>query len=676
VKILLKNPLFIAGFLLKLALIIFASPTALTEWYLPFLTFSFQEFTIDPWSSWLEVGNDPAAFPYGYVMWLMLLPLISLFEISGIPSIYGYFSTLLIVDFLLLLTLNNLVRTNLNLLLLTYWFSPVLILASYILGFNDLIPTLFLTLSILSLQNYRLFISAIFLFLAISTKLSMVIALPFFLIYLYNKKSLKQYFPSFVKGSVLSIVVFILPFLFSDGGLLMLTTNTEIDKIYYLSLSISQNIEVYILPLLYMLILYSIWRIKRLNFNLFFTTTGLSFLMIVLMTPASPGWFVWIVPFLVFYQSSSDRIYAILVTLFSFSYAFNILLMNPLVFKLDEDLILYKVSDYFPDILSFLQTFLILLGMVISLRILREFISKNDFFRQSRKPFAIGVAGDSGSGKDTLADSIISLIGSHSVVKHSGDDYHLWDRNKPIWEVRTHLNPKANDLEGFSNDLRSLYDGKTIKARRYDHETGKLSKISSIKSNDFIISCGLHALYLDTLREIYSLQIYLNMDEGLRRHLKIIRDTEKRGHPKEDVIKAIDSRKSDSDKHIKVQSSFADLIFSIMPIKNIDIPNSPDNLNLKLLVTSRKGLDELSISRVLSGIFGLFIDVNESKNFSEVSMEIEGDISSEDLNLASKMLCPNIHEFLDIPPKWEDNTIGLMQLITLVHINQVLNKTF
>ena len=34
------------------------------------------------------------------------------------------------------------------------------------------------------------------------------------------------------------------------------------------------------------------------------------------------------------------------------------------------------------------------------------------------------------------------------VVNLSGDDYHLWDRQKPIWQVMTHLNP-TNDLRDF-----------------------------------------------------------------------------------------------------------------------------------------------------------------------------------------------------------------------------------
>ena len=108
-------------------------------------------------------------------------------------------------------------------------------------------------------------------------------------------------------------------------------------------------------------------------------------------------------------------------------------------------------------------------------------------------------AGDSGAGKDTFADAMSRLFGNHSIVGLSRDDYRLWDRHKPMWQVMTHLNPMANDLEGFSRDLATLTDGERYQARHYDHSIGKMSRLLKIQSNDFIIE-GLHNLYLPQLK--------------------------------------------------------------------------------------------------------------------------------------------------------------------------------
>ena len=183
------------------------------------------------------------------------------------------------------------------------------------------------------------------------------------------------------------------------------------------------------------------------------------------------------------------------------------------------------------------------LGIVLANRMWRETVTKNDYFRLSQKPFGIGIAGDSGSGKDTTAEMLTGLFGSHSVSHLSGDSYHLWDRKKPMWKVMTHLNPMANDLDRFSQDLISLSDGKSIRIRDYNHSSGKMTKEKLLKSNDFIIASGLHTLYLPVLRDCYNLAIYLDMDEELRQFYKLQRDTKDRGHSSKDVDKSIENRK-------------------------------------------------------------------------------------------------------------------------------------
>ncbi len=104
--------------------------------------------------------------------------------------------------------------------------------------------------------------------------------------------------------------------------------------------------------------------------------------------------------------------------------------------------------------------------------------------------------------------------------------------------------------------------------------------------------------------------------------------------------------------------------------------NDKNPLRLKLIVKTRNGFNELSLNRVLAGVCGLHVDIIVSDDGAEVQIAIEGDCSAADIELAAKMLCPSILEFLDIPPEWQDGMVGLMQLITLSHISQVLTKRF
>jgi len=247
-----------------------------------------------------------------------------------------------------------------------------------------------------------------------------------------------------------------------------------------------------------------------------------------------------------------------------------------------------------------------------------------------------------------------------------------------MWQVMTHLNPMANDLEGFCNDLMSLTDGKSVLSRHYDHQIGRMSKPLQINSNDFIIASGLHALYLPILRECYNLKIYLDIDEGLRRYFKLNRDVQQRGHSVERVLASFEKRGPDSERFIRPQANHADLIFSLQPIHTRMLQDLDDThpLQLKLVVQTKNGFNVLSIHRVLVGVCGLHVDIVVGNDGADIKMTIEGEASAADVAMASEMLCPRVLEFLDIPPKWQGGMLGLMQLITLSHISQALAKRF
>ena len=680
---LIQSPFFYFGLVTKFILIFILSPAVVTNLYVPFLETSVVSISLDPWSNWLSNSGSLLAFPYGYSMWLTFLPLTFLSEKFGIPLEYGYSFTLLLCDFALLCVLNQILVDRQRLVLFAYWLSPVVVLASFGLGLNDIIPALYLMIGILFLKHQRLRLAGAFFALAISAKLSMSIVVPFVFLYLYNNKPLRQLIYDFGVGFIGTLGLVIIPFLLSSSAMTMLFKNPEMVNILSLSFDVSEGGVIYFLPILFATILYLVWRVRRLNFDLFMAISGVVFLIVVVLMPAASGWFVWTIPFLVFYQALSGRTSVIIITVFSSFFVLSILFKEKFYlvngYTLDLSSALAHV-DFLrvEQVLPVINTGIFAIGIVLAIRMWRESISNNDYFRKSREPFVIGIAGDSGAGKDTLADAISGLFGDHSIVTLSGDDYHLWDRHKPMWQVMTHLNPTANDLEGFSHDLALLKDRKSIRARYYNHVTGKMSKRIHHESNDFIIASGLHALYLPQLRDACNLKIYLDIDEDLRRHFKIERDVGVRGHSIESVIESLEAREADSNKFIRSQKRHADLVLSLQPIHRqvLNNPGVDSRKQLKVVATTFNGISDLTVNRVLVGLCGLHVDMMISNDGSEVSMIVEGEASKEDIGMAAKVICPNIFEFFDINPKWCDGVLGIMQLIAVFHINQVLTQRF
>ena len=676
------NPLFLFGLLIRLFLVYLALPAPVIEWFVPFMDVSTNYLRLDPWALWLEQGGVEEAFPYGYATWAVFVPLVLFCKLVGLPLIYGYGATLIVADFSLFLLLRRMHSGYDHLLLATYWLSPITIVASYLLGFNDIIPVLFLVMALYFIRNNKLLYSGLACVLAISAKMSMVLVLPFFIIYLLHNQSLRQLLPQFLQGLIIAATFILIPFIFSVSGMNMLFNNPEMIEIYRVAINLNTTTTIYLVPLVYLIMLYAAWRVKRLNFELFYAMLGMAFLFVVLMTPASPGWFIWAIPLLIFYQASSDRVAIVLTAIFSVLYVLSVLLNanfgTEAILQLTYLEFFNNIGQLDNNLISLIHTAMVATGIILGIRIWHETVRRNDYFRLSRKPFIIGIAGDSGSGKDTFSDAIQGLFGSHSVAKLSGDNYHFWDRGKPMWHVMTHLNPNANDLEKFANDLIALTDGKSIQSKHYDHQTGLMSHPFIVKGNDFILASGLHALYLPILRECFDLSVFLDIDEDLRRYFKIQRDVNQRGNTVEKVMNELVDRESDSKRFIRPQASHADLVLSLQPIHPHTLQDLDSNqkLRYKLTIISRHGLNEISLTRVLIGVCGLHVDVLTSENGDEVEIMIEGEVAAEDIALAAQMICPRIFNFLDIHPKWQDGVIGIMQLITLSHINHALMKRF
>lgn len=671
VKKILTNPLVWVGIFVKLTFIFLYIPDAPKQWYLPFLSFSIKNFSTDPWLSWLASGGDLVAFPYGYVEWFIFLPLMIMCKFLNANAWFAYSGTLLLVDFSLLFILNKLWQDKFAYLVALYWLSPIVIFGTYVLGYNDLIPIFFVILSLLFLKEKRFYFSGFILAMAISAKISMIVSVPFFLIYLFNRRSIRKKLNNFIFGVISSGMIFIFPFIFSKSAIFMLIENPEIKKIYSFAIHLGENFNIYLIPVVYCLMLYVFWNCKKINFDALLTLLGLSFFILFLLTPASFGWLIWAIPFLVFYQLKRGKSAIFIVNCLIIS----CITLSLIKSEIHEDDIFLFGNGLIEQSIIFLQTIIFASGIAIIIKVWTQLILEDEFFQQSRQVFSIGVVGDSGVGKDTLASSIIGLFGVHSVAHISGDDYHFWDRQKPMWQVMTHLNPMANNLEKFLSDVRRLCRGMPVSIRHYDHQIGKYRSISNLSSNDFILATGLHTLYLPLLREIFDLKIYLDMDDDLRKFLKIKRDVYERGHSKEAILNIFEERKNDAKKFIHTQSKYADLYLSVQlaSVYGENIENFED-LKLKLIVKSKLHASESAIAKVLIAVCGLHVDMNLSSEDQTGELMIEGDVRGEDISLAAQTLCPEILEFLDSEPKWLDGIHGVIQLIILVHINQSLNR--
>lgn len=675
-KKLFRHPLFGAGLLIRLVLIFTVVPYAAANWYVPFVESSLNHFSFDPWRTYMADGGAPLAFPYGYVMWMALLPVALVVKILGGSGLMAYGLSIMLAEVSLLLVLKRLISCSDRMLLASFWLSPIVIFAGYWLGLNDVIPVLALMLSMLFIRRNRALEAGLLCGAAISAKLSMLLAVPLFGVYLYQNRGLRYMLKPYIGGLAAAVLFFGIPFALSPEAMAMLLNNPEMDKVYQLVIPIGKDQNIYVLPMVYFLALYAAWRVRRVSFDLFFVLLGVMFFLVVLLTPAAPGWILWVAPLLVYFQATGGGKTVGLVTLFTLLYLGVAFLATPQPLLLGTD-----APDRFSENLhlllgargeNLLHTGLLALGMILVVRLWRETVNRNDYFRISRKPLVLGVSGNRGGGKGTLVQSLEGLFGRHSTVHLRSEDYRLWDKNKPMWQVLTQLNPRANDLERFAEDVIALADGRAIHARRYDDGSGMLSKPQKTASNDFILVSGMHALYQPLLRRRFDLTVFLDLDENVRQFFS-------RKDGAAGVMPALEEAESnDYERFVAPQAELADLVLTIKPIHEGILKEAGERHppRFKLHVRSSVNLYEEALIRVLVGVCGLHVDMVLGEDANRVELVIEGEVTAEDIELAVQQLMPSIQEVLDVNPVWQGGVKGLMQLIVLSHINQALRRRF
>ncbi len=679
-----KNLIFQIGLISKIVLILLLAPTIQDLWFVDFVKNSIEHPSLNPWESYLNNNGQLVAFPYGIVMLAVhTIPVLvgSLIDSSlslDYFSSLGFRLSLLFSDLILLIILLKLFKENQHKVLLYYWLSPLAIFITYWHGQTDIIPITFFVLSLLLIKERKYTYAGICFALAVNAKYSMLIGLPFILLYLFQNKSLRQYLPAFTIAFIGVSFLTVGPFLFSEAFRVMVISTDEANKIFRAEFNLDNNVSILFTLLTYTILLYYNWRLNRISFELLISVIGASYSIIVLLTLAPPGWFFWLIPFYVAHQIRSGTksvfLIGILTLLFIIFHLTNssgseIPLFGWQGFEnLSFNFLSIKRFD------SIIYTLLIASGVLITIQIIRHGIHHNDYYKISRRPLSIGIAGNTCSGKNTLAISLTKLFGVQSVARLSEDDYVNWDRFSPMWKTVTHLDPRANQLFKFANDVLSLIAGTYVKERKYNNITGLFTKLRTLRSENIIIVTGLHSLYPLSIRSVFDVKFFLEIEEKLYTYIKV-HHNKLAWRTENEILESITKNMPDYLNYVKPQEIFANVSFKLHAI-NIDILDRKKinslNHNLKLEIKIKNGIYYKELVRALVGICGLLLNVSTLDAKGEVIIEIQGDVTADDIQLAVKMLLPHIEELLDINPEWENGISGIMQLVALVEINELL----
>ena len=155
------------------------------------------------------------------------------------------------------------------------------------------------------------------------------------------------------------------------------------------------------------------------------------------------------------------------------------------------------------------------------------------------KPYVIGIAGGSGSGKSTFAKRIKEEF-ADSVSLISCDNYYL-PHNDLTLEERAQLNydaPEALEFDLMVSHIEALKNGQAVQCPVYDFTKHTRSdRTVEILPRPIILIDGILIFHDPKLREQADLKIYVETDADERILRRARRDIMERGRDLDSVIK-------------------------------------------------------------------------------------------------------------------------------------------
>lgn len=180
------------------------------------------------------------------------------------------------------------------------------------------------------------------------------------------------------------------------------------------------------------------------------------------------------------------------------------------------------------------------------------------------RPFFIGVAGGSSSGKTTISARLVELTGEDHLSRIELDSYYLDRTDEPLEERRlaNYDHPDAFDWALLNDHLAALANGASVQVPIYDYtDHNRSGETRTVTPNRIVVVDGILVLYDRALRDRFDLKIFVDTAADVRLIRRLERDVAERGRTVESVIEQyLTTVKPAHERFIEPSKRYADVI--------------------------------------------------------------------------------------------------------------------
>ncbi|CDQ92647.1 unnamed protein product [Oncorhynchus mykiss] len=209
---------------------------------------------------------------------------------------------------------------------------------------------------------------------------------------------------------------------------------------------------------------------------------------------------------------------------------------------------------------------------------LSDYAENNNVIRQ---PFLIGVSGGTASGKSSVCEKIMELLGQNEIDHHqrqvailSQDSFYKEltpeQKAKALKGQFNFDHPDAFDNELVMKTLWQIMQGKTVQIPVYDFFThSRKDEFVTVYPADVVLFEGILMFYSQEIRDLFQMKLFVDTDADTRLSRRVLRDIGERGRDLEQVLT----------QYITfVKPAFEEFCLPTKKYADVIIPRGADNL--------------------------------------------------------------------------------------------------
>jgi uridine kinase len=158
---------------------------------------------------------------------------------------------------------------------------------------------------------------------------------------------------------------------------------------------------------------------------------------------------------------------------------------------------------------------------------------------ENSAPIIIGVAGGTGSGKTTVANTILDRVG-YGRIAHLQHDSYYRDHSHMLPEERARVNydhPDSLETDLLVRHLEQLRAWQAVDVPIYDFTThSRTCRTVRVEPRHVILVDGILIFVEKALRDLFDIKIFVDTDADIRFVRRLERDIAERGRTMRSVI--------------------------------------------------------------------------------------------------------------------------------------------